>query len=192
MVPNQRLSEFGLKTDSPTVLIFGGSRGAPSINKAFIDAVGQLNQRPYQVLFVSGQVHYEHVQAELAGKQVNSNLAIVPYISNMPEILPDLKAIVGRAGATSLAEITALGIPSILIPSPYVTNDHQTKNAQSLVEQDAAIMIPEAQLTGDRLVVALDQMLENPDDQHAMAQAAKKIGIPDAADRIIEVIETII
>jgi len=192
MVPNQRLSEFGLKTDSPTVLIFGGSRGAPSINKAFIDAVGQLNQRPYQVLFVSGQVHYEHVQAELAGKQVNPNLAIVPYISNMPEILPDLKAIVGRAGATSLAEITALGIPSILIPSPYVTNDHQTKNAQSLVEQDAAIMIPEAQLTGDRLVIALDQMLENPDDQHAMAQAAKKIGIPDAADRIIEVIETII
>ena len=79
-----------------------------------------------------------------------------------------------------------------MIPSPYVTNDHQTKNAQSLVEQDAAIMIPEAQLTGDRLVVALDQMLENPDDQHAMAQAAKKIGIPDAADRIIEVIETII
>lgn len=192
MVPNERLSEFGLKTDSPTVLIFGGSRGAPSINQAFIQAVPQLNQRRYQVLFVSGQVHYEHVQAELAGQPVNANLAVVPYISNMPEILPDLKAIVGRAGATSLAEITALGIPSILIPSPYVTNDHQTKNAQSLVEQDAAIMIPETQLTGTSLLAALDQLLEDADQQHAMAQAAKKIGIPDAADRIIEVIESII
>jgi len=59
MVPNERLSEFGLKTDSPTVMIFGGSRGAPSINKAFIDAVPLLNERDYQVLFVSGQVHYE-------------------------------------------------------------------------------------------------------------------------------------
>lgn len=192
MVPNERLSEFGLKTDSPTVMIFGGSRGAPSINKAFIDAVPLLNERDYQVLFVSGQVHYENVQAALANTTLNSNLAFVPYISNMPEVLPDLKAIVGRAGATSLAEITALGIPSILIPSPYVTNDHQTKNAQSLVKEDAAILIPESKLTGASLVKALDTLFETPEKQHAMAKAAKKSGIPDASDRIIEVIETII
>lgn len=192
MVPNERLSEFGLKTDSPTVMIFGGSRGAPSINKAFIDAVPLLNERDYQVLFVSGQVHYENVQAALANTTLNSNLAFVPYISNMPEVLPDLKAIVGRAGATSLAEITALGIPSILIPSPYVTNDHQTKNAQSLVKEDAAILIPEPELTGASLVKALDTLFETPEKQHAMAKAAKKSGIPDASDRIIEVIETII
>lgn len=192
MLPNERLSEFGLKTDSPTVLVFGGSRGAPSINQAFIDAVPALNTREYQVLFVSGRVHFDDVQAQLKTMTLNDNLAVVPYINDMPEILPDLRAIVGRAGATSLAEITALGIPSILIPSPYVTNDHQTKNAESLVKEDAAILIPEAQLTGDKLVQSLDTLLATPDSQQAMAKAAKKMGIPDASDRIIEVINTII
>lgn len=70
-------------------------------------------------------------------KNLPDNVRIEPYIADMP-ILPEVASIVGRAGATSLAEITALGIPTILIPSPYVTNDHQTKNAMSLVNKDAA------------------------------------------------------
>lgn len=79
----------------------------------------------------------------------------------MVEVMANTDLMVGRAGATSIAEFTALGLPAILIPSPYVTNDHQTKNAQSLVKVGAVEMIPDAELTGARLVAAIDDILLN-------------------------------
>src|SRR5699024_2631028 len=85
------------------------------------------------------------------------------YIANMPAILAEVASIFGRAGYTSLAEITALGIPTILIPSPYVTNDHQTKNAMSLVNKDAALMIKEKDLTADILVKNVDKIMNDSD-----------------------------
>lgn len=192
ILPNERLAEFGLSNEQPTALVFGGSRGAPSINQAVVQAIPALNQRPYQVLFVTGNIHFERIQKELADQTINQNIKIVPYINDMPTILPDVKVIVGRAGATSLAEITALGIPSLLIPSPYVTNDHQTKNAQSLVNRKAALMLSESQLNGESLVASLDELLASSKVQVEMASAAKKAGIPDAADRLIEVMQQII
>ncbi|ANK63143.1 UDP-N-acetylglucosamine--N-acetylmuramyl-(pentapeptide) pyrophosphoryl-undecaprenol N-acetylglucosamine transferase [Loigolactobacillus backii] len=189
--PNDRLKDFGLQ-QAPTLLIFGGSRGAERINQAFLSALPQLNEKKYQVLFVSGQVHFAKIQASLKGKQVNSNIAIVPYIDDMPTILPDVAVILGRAGATSLAEITALGIPSILVPSPYVTNDHQTKNAQSLVDKNAARLVTEEQLTGETLVTVSDDLMQNEAKRQEMGQNAKAIGVPDAADRFIKVMQDLI
>lgn len=190
--PNQRLSDFKLKTTVPTLLIFGGSRGAERINSAFLAALSELNQKNYQVLFVSGQVHYAKIQTALQDKTVGSNIAVVPYISDMQTVLPDVAVILGRAGATSLAEITALGIPSILVPSPYVTNDHQTKNAQSLVTHQAAEMITEDQLTGATLLKVTDQLMTDPVRRQAMGEQARQLGVPDAADRLIKVMQDLI
>ncbi len=128
----------GLKPNLPAVLIFGGSRGARPINEAVLKSLESLSEKPYQVLYVTGDVHYEKVkkEAEIIGNP--KNVIIKPFIHNMPEVLSGIDLVVSRAGATTLAELTSLGVPSILIPSPYVTNNHQEKNARALSDHGAA------------------------------------------------------
>ena len=186
------LQALGLKDDVPTVLIFGGSRGAARINEATAAAIPELNQRDYQTLFVTGQVHYDKIMSGLAQTALAPNVKIEPYIKNMPAILPEIAAILGRAGATSIAEITALGIPSILVPSPYVTNDHQTKNAQSLVDAGAAELVKEADLNATSLLHAVDSLMLDEAGRQKMAANAKQLGMPDAADQLLQVLETAI
>lgn len=184
--PNKRLQEIGLRSDLATVLIFGGSRGASPINRAVIQLIPQVARLSYQVLFVTGKVHYEKVQKQLSST-LPANVQILPYIDDMPAILPDVALVVGRSGATSIAELTALGIPAIFIPSPYVTHDHQTKNAQALVEQHAAVMIPESELTATRLLKQINQLMTQPQLLAKMQQRSQKIGVVDASDRMIKV-----
>ena len=180
-------SDLGLKDDVPTMLIFGGSQGAPKINKSVTEAVPTFNKRDYQVVFATGRKRYDTVMEQLKGVEVGENILIRPYINNMPNLLPKVDVIVGRAGATSIAEVTALGIPSILIPSPYVTANHQFKNAQALVDSNAAQMILEENLNGASLVKAADSLLQDDEKRKSMSVAAKKIGICDASDRLIAV-----
>lgn len=189
ILPSDALVEYRLKPGVPTVLIFGGSRGAQAINKAFIEALPEFAKREYQVLFATGEVHYKAL-SEVIG-QTSENVSVVPYIHNMPEIFANVSVVVSRSGATTLAELTALGLPSILIPSPMVTNDHQTSNAKSLVKHDAAKMIAETELTTPYLLQTIDEMMDYPEKRKEMASQAKKIGVPDAADRLIEVINEI-
>lgn len=192
MENKNRLEEYGLKDNYPTVLIFGGSRGAEGINQAALDAASKFKDQAYQVLFVTGQVHYEEIKKQAAQKEIPSNMVIQPYIGNMPEILPEIDLIVGRAGATSLAEITALGIPSILIPSPYVTADHQTKNAMSLVNRNAAKMITEKELTGAKLADVVDQLMNDSTQRSEMAKNALDAGVRDAANRLYNVLKDLV
>ncbi|WP_367370927.1 undecaprenyldiphospho-muramoylpentapeptide beta-N-acetylglucosaminyltransferase [Pediococcus parvulus] len=192
MQPNDALSEYGLRSNLPTLLIFGGSRGAERINSATVEALPQLKQKDYQVLFVTGQVHYQKIMAAIKPSDLGSNVVVRPYISKMPELLPNFEAILGRAGATSIAEITALGIPSILVPSPYVTNDHQTKNARSLVKKGAAELLPEVHLDADSLVKATDELMTDENKRKKMGEAAKKMGRPRAAEDLLNVLESVI
>ena len=118
-------------------------------------------------------------------------MPLVPYIDDMPSILPDIGLLISRAGATTLAEITALGIPAVLIPSPNVTHHHQFLNAQSLTKQGAAITITEDELDNHfpRRVVTL---MEDDEKRAAMAKASKKLGVPDASDQLIAVMTTLL
>lgn len=179
--------QIGLSDEKPSLLIFGGSQGAPPINLAVIDAMQEFNKRNYQVVIVTGPKRYENVLDRLT-TQPADNVRILPYIENMPEVLAKTSAIVSRAGATSIAEITALGIPSILVPSPYVTGDHQTKNAQSLVDAGAALMITEPALSGKALLLAADSLLLNESVSKTMTEQAKNVGIRDAGDRLYALI----
>lgn len=178
-----RLSS-GLKLKVPTVLIFGGSRGARPINEAVVKSLTELSSKPYQVLYVTGDVHYEEVKKEVELVGNPDNVIIKPFIHNMPEVLAGVDLTVSRAGATTLAELTSLGIPSILIPSPYVTDNHQEKNALALSDNGAARLLLEKDLTGPKLVENIDQILGNEVRLADMKKAAKKLGIPDAAARL--------
>lgn len=183
------LNQYGLKTDVPTVLIFGGSRGALAINNVLLDSLSLLTEKPYQILYASGEIYYSDVEQKWATITGNKdNVKVVPYIKNMENVLANVDVVVGRAGATSLAEITSLGLPSILIPSPNVTNDHQTKNAQSLVDKHAALMIRNDELSKDTLISKIDELMLNQDKRSQMAEASKKEGIQDATDRLYRLI----
>ncbi len=179
----------GLSTTMPTVLIFGGSRGARPINEAVVKSFSDFASKPYQVLYVTGDVHFEAVkkEADLIGNP--GNVVIKPFIHNMPEVLAGANLVVSRAGATTLAELTSIGIPSILIPSPYVTNNHQEKNARSLSDHGAAVLLLEKDLTAKSLVNSIDAILLDKEKQKHMKDEALKLGVPDSAERLFRLMQ---
>ncbi|HDX9589417.1 TPA: undecaprenyldiphospho-muramoylpentapeptide beta-N-acetylglucosaminyltransferase [Bacillus pseudomycoides] len=182
----------GLSLSKKSVLIFGGSRGARPINDAFLEAIEQFGNKTYEVLYVTGEVHYDKVMELVKQKGNPHNVIIKPFIDNMPEVLTGVDLVVSRAGATTLAELTALGKPSILIPSPYVTNNHQEKNALSVVEKGAAKMLLEKELTGETLLGDIDEILLDTQKLQNMKLAAKQLGIPDAANKLFEVMKKLV
>ena len=186
------LEQYGLLPDIPTVLIFGGSQGALKINQAVIQALPKFSQKEYQVLYASGDRYYNEIAEKFDIEKINHNLSLQPYIKNMTDVMANVDLLIGRAGATSIAELTAVGLPAILIPSPYVTNDHQTKNAQSLVNAGAVTMITDADLTGEKLVEAVDEIMGDPEKKAMMAKASRQEGIPDAAERLWSLVNEIV
>ena len=182
--------QFQLDDQVPTVLVFGGSRGAPAINQAAIEAIPSFAGQDYQVIVATGRVHYDELRQSLK-QELPANVRLVPYIDNMPSLLRQIKLVVGRSGATSLTELTALGLPSILVPSPYVTNNHQEHNAMALVDHGAARMIKQADLTATSLVETIQELMADPKNLEKMAQSAYELGIRDASDRLVKVLEEI-
>jgi len=185
------LENIGLKKGKKTVLIVGGSRGARPIHEAFLENIDKIGEKTYQFLYVTGEVHYESVieKINLAGNP--DNVVIKPFLHNMPEILREVDLVVSRAGATTLAELTALGKPSILIPSPYVTNNHQEVNARSLEKNGAAIVILEKEFNGKKFIKQIEDVLLYPLKLEEMQKASLKMGVPDAANRLVDVLEQI-
>ncbi|WP_137742798.1 undecaprenyldiphospho-muramoylpentapeptide beta-N-acetylglucosaminyltransferase [Robertmurraya siralis] len=183
-----RLS-VGLKLDEPAVLIFGGSRGAKPINEAVVKSLSEFGNKPYQILYITGDVHFNAVlkEVELVGNP--TNVIIKPFVHNMPEVLAGIDLTVSRAGATTLAELTSLGIPSILIPSPYVTNNHQEKNALALSEHGAAKLLVEKELTSKKLVEEIDRILLDQEQLATMKKSAKELGVQDAAARLYSIMK---
>ncbi|MFP7296039.1 undecaprenyldiphospho-muramoylpentapeptide beta-N-acetylglucosaminyltransferase [Neobacillus niacini] len=182
----------GLSTTMPAVLIFGGSRGARPINDAVVKGLSEFGEKPYQVLYITGDVHFNDVQkeAELVGSP--KNVVIKPFIHNMPEVLAGIDLVVSRAGATTLAEITSLGIPSILVPSPYVTNNHQEKNARSLSDHGAAELLLEKDLNSKSLIQHIDKILLDQENLKMMKIKAQKLGVPDSAERLYKVMKQLV
>ncbi|MDR1521279.1 MAG: undecaprenyldiphospho-muramoylpentapeptide beta-N-acetylglucosaminyltransferase [Streptococcaceae bacterium] len=184
------LKRYDLNPKLLTVVIFGGSRGALKINQTLVEALTQFAEKNYQVLYASGERYYKEFQKKFKQAEMQmKNVRIVPYIKRMAEVLANVDLIVTRAGATSIAEMTSLGLPGILIPSPFVTNDHQTKNAQSLVNVGAIKKIADQDLNVDRLVSAIDEILLDSKLRKQMAVASKNEGVFDASKRLLDVVE---
>jgi undecaprenyldiphospho-muramoylpentapeptide beta-N-acetylglucosaminyltransferase len=191
--PSDILKEFNLNPDKKTVLIFGGSQGALKINQAVVAAIPQFAQKEYQVLYASGERYYQEIDESIGmSKDAFANISIQPYIDKMTEVMVNCDLLIGRAGATSIAEFTGLGLPAILVPSPYVTNDHQTKNAQSLVNAGAVKMLSDNELTATTLVTTVDQIMSDETLRNKMADASKGQGIVDASERLYQLVKTLV
>ena len=185
------LKEFNFSENKPVILISGGSRGARSINNAMIGVLLNADNFDAQFLHVTGKGEFDSVTKKLADNNFdfdNKNIKIVPYLYNMPQAMAMADLAIFRAGATGLAELTARGIPSILIPYPYATENHQEFNAKVLVDGGAAKMILNKDLTAEILSAQIDELLKNPDELQKMRECSLKLGKPQAADEIAELI----
>ncbi|MCL1949619.1 MAG: undecaprenyldiphospho-muramoylpentapeptide beta-N-acetylglucosaminyltransferase [Turicibacter sp.] len=182
-------SALGLNPYKKTVLISGGSRGAEPINEAFIEKIRDYEAAPYEVLFVTGEKHYEDILSRIPGHEALKNVQIRPFIANMPQYLVATDLYVGRSGATFLSEVTALGVPSILIPSPWVTENHQEFNARSITDHGGGTLVLEAELTGDSLLREINKVMEDHSLHASMKRMTKKLGIPDASGRLLAVVD---
>jgi UDP-N-acetylglucosamine--N-acetylmuramyl-(pentapeptide) pyrophosphoryl-undecaprenol N-acetylglucosamine transferase len=139
-------------------------------------------------VFVTGERFHEETLTRInrLPQAPEGRVHVLPYVHNMPEVLAAASLVVSRAGASSIAEITALGVPSILVPSPNVTNNHQEPNARSLADGGAARMILERDLSAESLFDAVSAVMNDPVRRQSMAVAARKLGMPDAAQSIGE------
>lgn len=180
--------DYDLSLTKKLVLITMGSLGAGTINEKIMSLVNEFDSKNYEVLLVTGKNNYEEVK----NVKVPSNVKLVPYIENMGEVLKFTDLIITRAGATILAEITALGIPSIIIPSPYVANNHQVINARDLESNGAAFVIEEKDFEKELFISKIDEVLGDNKVYKKMSDNTKKIGITDSATRIYNEIERLI
>jgi UDP-N-acetylglucosamine--N-acetylmuramyl-(pentapeptide) pyrophosphoryl-undecaprenol N-acetylglucosamine transferase len=181
--PSRGLQLFHLERGRRTVLIFGGSQGARSINRAAVAALPRLAGRDdLQILLQTGPRDYAGAaqRARAAGLPVE----VRAFIDEMGEAYAIADLVVARAGAMTLAEITACGRASILVPYPYATHNHQESNARWLVEAGAAVMILDRTLTGEVLASQIVKLIDTPRKLREMSSNALRLARPDAAEKI--------
>jgi len=185
----ESIAALGLDPKKRTILISGGSRGARSINQAMIQVHQEFAGRnDIQLLHITGQNEYNGIVGNLKQCCIDinkvGNIIITPYLYNMPQALAVADLAIFRAGAVGLAELTARGIPSILIPYPYAAENHQEFNARTMEKQGAAILIRDRELDGTKLIHTIKELISSPQKLDEMAIASKKIGCPKAAESI--------
>lgn len=168
------------------IFVFGGSQGATAINAAFLDAIEYLTDiwGGLRVVHQTGEEGYEAAKA--AYKRKGLKAEVHKFIEDMGSVYSCTDLVVCRAGATSIAEITALGLPSILIPYPFAADDHQSVNAKSLSEAGAAMMIKQDKLTGAALAEAIKKLYQAPQELKTMREKVKRLGKPRAAELVAD------
>lgn len=174
------------------LLVVGGSQGARVINRAVCDALPVLARfgEFLRVTHQTGASEHEQVMAAYAAAGFGgSRASVIPFIARPWEAFAKADLIVSRCGSTTLAELTAAGRPSVLVPFAAATHDHQTFNARKLVSTGAAVMIAEKDLTGEKLADVVGGLLEAPERLITMSIASRSLGRPDAAARIAELCE---
>jgi len=179
---------LGLDASKQLVLIVMGSLGSTTMNKKLKETLPLFRDKDYEVMFVTGKGYYD----EYKDIEHSLNVKIVPYLDNMASVLKDTDLIVSRAGASSIAEITALGIPSILIPSPYVTHNHQYKNAKVLEEARACVIIEEDKFDSSILVNEIDDILNDKDKLLTLKTNSTKLGVRDSATKVYDTLRNMI
>ncbi|UMZ73258.1 undecaprenyldiphospho-muramoylpentapeptide beta-N-acetylglucosaminyltransferase [Natranaerofaba carboxydovora] len=182
---------LGLDKDKKTLLVVSGSQGAEIINHNFIKIIEDLIKNKWlQIIYVTGDRYYNEVNKKISSYD-KSNIKVFSYLNEMPMALSLADLVLSRAGATTLAEITGFGIPSILVPSPNVTNDHQRKNAMTLVKRDAAEMIEEKDLKPEVLMEKIIKLLLDDQLLINMKSNSRELGYLDASCKVYNVLKDI-
>ena len=179
---------YGLTKSKKLVLIVMGSLGSRTVNDKIVTFLNDFKDKDYEVMFVTGNSYYEKVK----DLKVPSNVKIVPFIYEMPSLMKATDLMISRAGASTMSEILVLNVPTIFIPSPYVTNNHQYKNAMDLVNQKAALILEEKDLEKDKLIKLIDNTLNDKSIYKTIKDNLKELGIKDSGERIYEVLKGMI
>ena len=182
------LEHFGLDPNRRTVFVFGGSRGAATINVATAEAARELDSRSdVQFIIQTGKPDYQEMREKLSGLKLP--LAVRPYLMQIEEAYAAADLIVCRSGAMTLSEVVVCGLPSVLIPYPHAAQDHQVKNAQEMVEAGAAEMILDGELTGAKLARVIVSLLQNPRRLREMSSNAFRMARFDASEKLASSLE---
>ena len=196
---NEKLSiikNAGLNETKPIVLVFGGSQGAKKINDAIIEIIKEKKNKDYQMYWATGPKQYDIIKEELEINDLNinniENMKIVPYIYNMEEIMNVADIIVSRSGAMTVTEISNIGKPSILVPLPNVSHNHQLYNAKVLENINAAKIIINDELNGKILNEKIEEIVLSKEKSNQMAKNALKVSTGDAEEKIYKEIEKLV
>lgn len=188
---------LGFEAEKPLVVVFGGSKGSFSLNRAMIEVISQLYRyNDFQLLHVTGNNHYSDFLKRLESRGVNlkgnTHIKVVQYLHKMPDALAAADLVLTSAGAITLAEITAVGIPSILVPKSYATDNHQEYNARAMEKNGAAVVVLERELDGQRLYMQLVELIKDKNTLKYMRKASHKMGKIDASDKIYRMVKELV
>ena len=186
-------AKLGLDPDKPLVVSVWGSLGADFMNKTMVGFIQKALGNPFfSLIHSAGQSGYQNMLADMDRAGIKDARAhgmdVREYIYDMPLVMAAADLVVCRSGASTLSELTVLGRPAILVPSPNVVNNHQEKNARVLEKAGAAVLIPESEITDDKLLGAVSLLLSRPDTLEAMSEQMKRIGEADATEKIADII----
>lgn len=186
MTKDEAIKSFGLQPGKKTILIVGGSLGARTLNDCILGNLALLRgQSEIQIIWQTGKFYSAEIQAELNSKKKPDNLYVADFISDMNAAYAAADLVISRAGAGSISEFCLLGKPVILVPSPNVSEDHQTKNALALVEKDAAIYISDDEARRTLLPEAINT-INNAKKLESLAQNIRLLARPNAAADIAD------
>lgn len=188
---------LGMDDGRPLVVSFWGSLGSGGMNRAMADFIAlESAHEPFHHIHGVGSISWDMMQKELGERGLD--LAAHPaidvreYIYNMPQVMRAADLVLSRAGASTIAELTALGVPAILVPSPNVTNHHQEKNANLLGDHGAALVLAEEGLDGKKLFASAAGLLQDTDKLESMARSMEQLGVRNATERIYETVTSLL
>ncbi|HSN50346.1 MAG TPA: undecaprenyldiphospho-muramoylpentapeptide beta-N-acetylglucosaminyltransferase [Bacteroidales bacterium] len=179
---NEALLHFGLEHDKKTILVTGGSLGSGTINRSIRNYLVNKGKADIQIIWQTGSYYYPEIHSDEELNQLE-HVKILPFIDRMDLAYSAADVIISRAGAIAISELCLVGKPIILIPSPNVTEDHQTKNARALVIKNAALMLKDSEAV-ERLPVILEDLLKDESRQADLSENILSLAIGNAAERI--------
>lgn len=187
---NEALSKYGFHNSTKTLLIIGGSLGARTINDSVFNGLDRLIDAKVQVIWQTGKFYYDEMQKKVAGKDLTM-IRISDFVRQMDLAYAAADVVISRAGALSISELCLAKKPAILVPSPNVSEDHQTQNALALVRQDAAVLITDNEAR-EKLITEALSLLNDTDRCVKLSSKIAAMGKPDAALNIVKEIEKLI
>lgn len=186
--PKITKSSLGLNDDKPLVVVVCGSLGSETVNNAMRGYLKTLKNKDYQVVYITGKNLYE----EFIKIKYPKNVKVLPYLDNLTGLLKETDVLVARAGASTIAEVLSLKVPTIFIPSPYVANNHQYYNAVSLKNDNLALMLEEKDLSIPNITKNIEDLLYNKDKQKKIKNNLNKVSTLDSTKIIYDAIKELI
>lgn len=179
----EALKSFGLSEDKKTILIVGGSLGARTVNESVLQNLDMIKESGVQFIWQTGKYYNASIMAELKQRGTVPSLHVTDFISDMGAAYKAADLVISRAGASSISEFCLIGKPVILVPSPNVAEDHQTKNAMALVNKNAALYVKDADAPAEVVKLAL-QTVKDDARLKELSENILKLALPDSADII--------